>query len=238
MAQTGAVFSALTQERLGYRSGSNFRTPHGASGWGRINLLDLIWGLLLGLGVALGLAQGRPEAVTGSVLRAAEGAIALAIGLVGTIALWTGLMRVAQEAGLPVAVARLFRPLLVRLFPGVPRDHPALGAIAMSFSANLLGLGNATTPLGLAAMQELQKLNPDPAEPSDAQCTFLCLIMGGLTLVPATVIALRARYHSGHPTASLAPTLCATLAGTTAALLVDWLARRLRRGGKRGGSAG
>jgi len=188
-------------------------------------LLDFIWGLLLALGVALGLMRGQPEAVTNSVLRAAEGAITLVIGLVGVIALWTGLMRVAQESGLPGVVARLLRPVLVRLFPSIPRDHPALGAIAMSVGANLLGLGNACTPLGLQAMQELQQLNECPDGPSPAQCTFLCLIVGGLTLVPATVIALRARYHSGHPTAILAPTLCATLAGTLTALAVDRIAQ-------------
>ena len=192
-------------------------------------MLDLIWSLLLALGVALALIHGQPDGVTNTVLRSAEGAIALAIGLVGTIALWTGLMRVAEQSGLPSVVARLLRPILVRLFPSVPRDHPAFGAIAMSIGANLLGLGNASTPLGLHAMEELQRLNRNPDEPSDAQSTFLCLVMSGLTLVPATVIALRARYRSQQPTASLAPTLCATLAGTITALSVDRLARTIRQ---------
>lgn len=192
-------------------------------------LLDLIWGVLLSTGVALGLLRGKPEAVTAGVLRAAEGAITLTIGLVGTIALWTGLMRVAEEAGLPKAVARLFRPILTRLFPSVPPHHPAMGAIAMSFSANLLGLGNASTPLGLQAMRELQKLNPTPDEPSPAQSTFLCLAMGGLTLVPATVIALRAQFGSASPTASMAPTLFATIVGTITALTVDAAVRQIRR---------
>jgi len=189
-------------------------------------MLDLIWGILLCCGVALGIIQGRPEAVTNGVLRAAEGAVTLTIGLVGTIALWSGLMKVAEQSGLPSQVARLLRPMLKRLFPGIPKDHPAMGAIAMSVSANLLGLGNACTPLGLKAMQELQTLNPEKDAPSDAQCTFLCLVMAGLTLVPATVIALRVRFHSALPTASLAPTLCATLAGTAAALIVDRVLRR------------
>jgi spore maturation protein A len=138
-------------------------------------------------------------------------------------------MRVAEESGLPKLVARLLRPFLVRLFPTVPRDHPAFGAIALAVSANLLGLGNASTPLGLRAMEELQGLNENPAEPSEAQATFLCLVMGGLTLVPATVIALRARYHSLHPAACLAPTICATLAGTVTALAVDWLFRGVKK---------
>ncbi|MGE5550292.1 MAG: nucleoside recognition domain-containing protein [Bacteroidota bacterium] len=192
-------------------------------------MLDYIWGLLLALGVLLASLGGRPETVTASVLRAAEGAVALVIALVGVIALWTGLMRVAEDAGLPRLVARVLRPVLACLFPSIPRDHPALGAIAMSISGNLLGLGNASTPLGLKAIRELQHLNPSRDEPSDAQCTYLCLVMGGLTLVPATVIALRARYQSAYPTASLGPTLCATLAGTAAALAVDWAARSIRR---------
>lgn len=198
-------------------------------------MMDLIWGLLLAAGVALALARGNPETVTNSVLRSVEGAVALAIALVGVIAFWSGLMRVAEKSGLPKLVAGLLRPLLLRLFPRIPREHPALGAIAMSISGNLLGLGNACTPLGLKAIQELQKLNPAGDGPSDEQCTYLCLVMGGLTIVPATVIALRARFHSAMPTANLAPTLAATIAGTAAALAVDWAARRLRRRRHAGG---
>jgi len=191
--------------------------------------MDLVWGLLLAFGAALGLIRGRPEMVTGQILRAAEGAVSLAVGLAGTIALWSGLMRVMEEAGLQRAVARLLHPILTRLFPSIPRDHPALGAIALALGANLLGLGNASTPLGLRAMQELQRLNDDPGSPSAEECTFLCLVMGGLTLVPATVIALRARYRSADPSATLIATICATLAGTAAALAVDRLAGRRRR---------
>lgn len=193
--------------------------------------MDLVWGLLLAFGTALGLIRGRPEIVTNDVLRAAEGAIAMVLGLVGTIAFWSGLMRVMEEAGLQRAVARLLHPILTKLFPSIPRNHPALGAIAMALGANLLGLGNASTPLGLRAMQELQRLNEDPSRPSAEECTFLCLVMGGLTLVPATVIALRARYRSQDPTATLIPTICATLAGTAAGLMVDRLAKRRRKRG-------
>ncbi|NLG83128.1 MAG: hypothetical protein GX493_00660 [Firmicutes bacterium] len=195
-------------------------------------MMDLVWGLLLFFGALLGVVRGRPEAATAAIFRAAEGAITLAVGLLGTLALWGGLMRIMEEAGLPRVVARLFRPLLARLFPGLPPDHPALGSVAMAFGANLLGLGNAATPLGLKAMQELQHLNEDPDRPSAEECTFLCLVMGGLTLIPATVIALRARYRSQDPAACLGPALLATLAGTLAALTVDFLAKRRKKGGK------
>ncbi|MGE5528577.1 MAG: nucleoside recognition domain-containing protein [Patescibacteria group bacterium] len=195
-------------------------------------MMDLIWAVLLAAGVGLGIVSGRPEAVTGSLLRSAEGAVGLVLGLVGIIALWSGMMRVAQEAGLPGLVARVLRPLLARLFPDLPKGHPALEAVAMSLGANLLGLGNASTPLGLRAMAELQKLNPEQGRLSRAQGTFLALVMGGLTLVPATVIALRARARSAHPAAILAPTLCTTLAGTITALCVDRVALRLTNRGK------
>ncbi|MGQ9778808.1 MAG: nucleoside recognition domain-containing protein [Bacillota bacterium] len=193
-------------------------------------MMDLLWGLLLFLGAALGVIRGRPEAMTAEVFRAAEGAITLVLGLLGTLALWGGLMRIIQEAGLPRAMARLFHPILTRLFPGIPRDHPALGSIAMALGANLLGLGNASTPLGLKAMKELHLLSRDPTTPSPEECTFLCLVMGGLTLIPATVIALRARYRSQEPAACLGPAFLATLIGTIAALTVDGLARRKKKG--------
>src|SRR5690606_27554171 len=134
--------------------------------------------------------------------------------LIGLLAFWSGIMRIAQEAGLTRMVAKLLAPLARRLFPSVPPDHPALASILMALSANMLGLGNAATPLGLKAMQELRSLDPDSDEASDAMCTFLALSTAGVTIIPSTVIALRAAQGSANPTSIVGTTVLATSLST------------------------
>jgi spore maturation protein A len=121
------------------------------------------------------------------------------------------------------------RPLVRRIMPEVPPEHPAMGALLMNISANLLGVGHAATPLGLKAMQELQKLNDEPETATNAMCTFLALNTSSVTLIPATVIAFRANAGSANPTEIVATTLMATLCSTTAALTLDYLFRRRQR---------
>lgn len=165
--------------------------------------------------------------LTDSLLDSASSAAKLALSLIGILALWMGLMRVAEAAGLVPALARLLRPVLARLFPDVPKDHPAMGAMVMNLAANLLGLGNAATPLGLEAMKQLQKLNPSPTTATNAMCLFLAINTSGLTLIPARTITLRAENGSTEPTAILLPTLIATAASTiTAVVLAKLLAPR------------
>ena len=135
-------------------------------------------------------------------------------------------MRVAEEAGLVRALARLAAPLLRRLFPEVPKDHPAMGAIVMNFSANVLGLGNAATPFGIRAMQELEALNPHPGTASDAQAMLCALNTASVQVVPATVIALRVAAGSRAPGEIIGPTLLASLCGLIVAVAA---ARGLRR---------
>ena len=164
------------------------------------------------------LSPGAMEALSAATLKAAEGAVPLALGLVGVMALFLGLMKVAEEAGLLAGLARALSPLLRRLFPELPEGHPALGAMTMNVSANLLGLGNAATPFGIRAMEALQTLNPRQGAASNAQVLFLAINTAGITLLPTKVIALRASLGSADPAAVVAPTLIATLVASAAAV--------------------
>lgn len=193
-------------------------------------MLDLFWLLLVAAGIGSALWQGRPELVTEAMTATAGQAVDLIIGLGAVLVIWTGLARVAEEAGLTERLARLCRPLLQRLFPDIPPDHAALSAIALNVSANLLGLGNAATPFGLQAMQELETLNDRPGTATPAMCRLLALNTAGLTLVPSTVLAVRAAAGSHEPAAIVVPALLASIAGMMAALLADeWLRRRHER---------
>jgi spore maturation protein A len=171
-------------------------------------------------------AGGAMKAVTQKALDSASDAAKLAIGLVGVLALWMGIMRVAEKAGLIALLARALRPLLVRVFPEVPADHPAMGAIVMNMSANFLGLGNAATPLGLEAMKRLQELNPHKKTASNAMVLFLALNTTHITLIPARTIALRLENGSTAATNIVLPTILATVAGTLVAFVAARLLQR------------
>ena len=174
-------------------------------------------------------AAGAPspmEALSSAMISSAAGAVELAIGLVGVMALFLGLMKVAEAGGLLTVIARLIRPLMTRLFREVPPDHPAMGAMILNLSANALGLGNAATPFGIRAMQELDRLNPRPGTATNSMALFLAINTSSVTLLPTAVIALRAAAGSSDPAGILPTTLFASICGTIAAVLAAlWLAR-------------
>ena len=153
-----------------------------------------------------------------AMIDAAKGSVTLAIGLIGVMALFLGLMKVAEAGGLLAIIAKTVRPLMVRLFPEVPADHPAMGAMIMNISANVLGLGNAATPFGIRAMQELDKLNPHKGTASNAMVMFLAINTSSVTLLPTGVIALRASAGSADPAGILPTTLFATICSTIVAI--------------------
>lgn len=159
--------------------------------------------------------------VSEALLGGAASGVELSIALVSIIALWLGLMNIAEKAGAISFLSRILSPVVRKLFPSVPPDGPAMGAILANMSANVLGIGNAATPLGLKAMKELQLLNQDKDTASDAMCTLLAVNTASITLIPTTVIAVRMQYHSVHPTAVVAPTILATVIGTVVAILFD-----------------
>ncbi len=180
------------------------------------------WSQLTGVG-----GESTPmDALSKAMVESAGGAVELAIGLVGVMALFLGLMKIAEEGGLLKILARLIRPLMVRLFPDVPAEHPAMGAMILNMSANMLGLGNAATPFGIRAMQELDKLNTRKGTATDSMVLFLAINTSSITLLPTGVIALRASAGSLDPAGILPTTLFATVCSTAVAIMAALAYRR------------
>ncbi|NQV15828.1 nucleoside recognition protein [bacterium] len=165
--------------------------------------------------------------LTKGLFDSAKASVNLAMGLIGIMALWLGLMRIAEESGLVKIFARAVRPIMIRLFPDVPEDHPAMGAMVMNIAANMLGLGNAATPLGLKAMQELQTLNKVKDTATNAMATFMALNTSSVTFIPATVIGIRAAANAANPAEIIGPVILATGVSTTVAVIVVKLLQKL-----------
>ncbi|MFC1554674.1 nucleoside recognition domain-containing protein, partial [candidate division KSB1 bacterium] len=172
-------------------------------------------------------ATGNMENVTNGAFDGAKSAVELALGLIGFMALWLGLMRVAEKAGFVQFVAKLVKPIMKRLFPDVPAEHPAMGAMLMNMAANSLGLGNAATPLGLKAMKELEKLNEHKGQASNAMATFLAINTSDVTIIPATVIGIRVAAGSTSPTEIIGTTIIATACSTAAAIFATRFLQKL-----------
>lgn len=181
-------------------------------------MLNYIWLALVLGAVLLGGATGHLKEVTDAAFESCKTAVmTIALPLAGVMALWLGVMRLAEKSGLMHAIARLLRPLMTRLFPDVPPEHPAMGSMIMNMAANMLGLANAATPLGLRAMQDLEQLNPRPGTASNAMCTFLAINTSSIQLIPTSAVAILAAAGSTRPTAiigtALVATICSTLVG-------------------------
>jgi len=198
-------------------------------------MLNKIWGGFFGVAFIVALVRwgfyGESEVwaamITASFEMAKTG-FEIALGLTGVMCLWLGVMRLGEKGGAVDLLARAFGPLLARLFPGVPRRHPAMGAIVMNMAANMLGLDNAATPLGLKAMGELQSLNPEPERASNDQILFLVLNSSSVTVIPATIFVYRAQLGAVNPTDVFVPILIATFASTLVGLLVTSAVQGLR----------
>lgn len=193
-------------------------------------MVNYIWLAMIVVSIITAGVQGNIEVITKAAFEGADTAVKVSISLIAIMTFWLGIMKLAEAAGLVQALARLVQPITAFLFPSVPKDHPALGAIVMNLSANILGLSNAATPMGLIAMQELQKLNSKPDTASDAMCTFLALNTACITLIPTTIIGIRLMYGSQDPTAIVGTTIFATCCGMTVAIIVDRTLRRIWRG--------
>ncbi|HZR21783.1 MAG TPA: nucleoside recognition domain-containing protein [Verrucomicrobiae bacterium] len=191
-------------------------------------MLNYIWLGLILLAVIIGGCNHQLKEVTDKAFEMAEFAVMkTALPLVGIMALWLGIMRLAERAGLVAMFARALRPLLRWLFPDVPPEHPAMGSMVLNIAAGILGLGNAATPLGLRAMKDLESLNPHPGTATNSMCTFLAINTSSIQLIPATAIAILAANGSTNPTAivgtSIIATTCAAISGVTAAKLLQHL---------------
>lgn len=154
-------------------------------------MLNYVWFSLIFISVVVGTITGRIDQVTEAAISMSKTSVEIAIGLVGIMALWLGTMKIAEESGLIQIIAKALRPITIRLFPDVPADHPAIGSIVLNMAANILGLGNAATPIGLKAMRELQDLNKKKDTATDAMCTFLAINTSSVQIIlPATVVGL------------------------------------------------
>lgn len=194
-------------------------------------MLNAIWAGMIVLGILYGAFTGNLEAVSNAALESAGEAVDLCITMCGIMGLWTGLMKIAQQAGLIAALTRGISPFVSFLFPRIPKNHPARESISTNIVANVLGLGWAATPAGLEAMEELQKLEEDrrlgkAAGPvrkrgvaSNEMCTFLIVNISSLQLIPVSVIAYRSQYGSVNPTAVVGPGIAATAVSTGVAIL-------------------
>jgi len=189
-------------------------------------MLNWIWLSFLVVAVLVGGFSGKlPELTKGAFETAESAVIKIALPLVGIMAIWLGVMRLAEQSGLVQMIARALRPLLRKLFPDVPPDHPAMGSMVMNMAANMLGLGNAATPLGLRAMADLETLNPRPGVATNAMCTFLAINTASIQLIPTTAIGLLANAGAQNPTAivptAFLATCCAATSGVLAARLLQ-----------------
>ena len=194
-------------------------------------MLNVIWLFLIVSAVIYGGARGQINEVTAAAMASGRSAVDLVLGLTGVLCLWMGLMKIAEKSGLVHLIARALAPLTARLFPEIPRDHPVLGAIVLNVSANLLGLGNAATPFGLKAMAGLSELAEDKAVASKSMITFMALVTQSITLVPASLIALRLAAGAANPMDIVGPAVFASVCGTAATLIANnlmyrWQVRR------------
>ena len=189
-------------------------------------MLKYIWFGMMAISVVAGIFTGRIDAVTEAAISMSKVAVEISIGLIGIMALWLGIMKIAEASGLIRIIARGLRPITVRLFPDVPVDHPAIGSIVLNMSANMLGLGNAATPLGLKAMEELQELNPKKDTATNSMVMFLAINTSSVQIiVPATVVALMGAAVSQI----FITTILATLASTITAIVMVKLLEKMKR---------
>ncbi len=182
-------------------------------------MLNYIWLALILLAVLIGGFDRKLKEVAEGAVKGAESAVTLSLGLIGVMAVWLGMMRLAEKAGLVRGLARILRPLLRRLFPDVPVEHPAMGSMVLNIAANMLGLLNAATPLGLRAMKDLESLNKSPGTATNAMCTFLAINTGSVQLIPITAIAVLAAAGSKNPSAIIGTALLATTCSSAAGLM-------------------
>lgn len=197
-------------------------------------MVNWIWLFFIATGFGYAAWNGTVDEATQALFEGAKSGVTVCFGLISVLVFWLGLMRIAEQAGLLEKLAAAIRPLVRLLFPDVPKDHPALGYILSNMSANILGLGNAATPMGIKAMQELQKLNPNKDEATPAMCTLLAINTSSITLIPTTIIAVRMNYHSANPVEIVGTTLIATAVATTAAIALDrWYRNRDKRRNRR-----
>ncbi|MCE7699514.1 MAG: hypothetical protein K8E24_012155 [Methanobacterium paludis] len=189
-------------------------------------ILDYVWGFMLLCGIVIGAMNGKLRDISNTLLDSANKSVSMAIGLMGVMCLWLGIMNIAKKAGIIEAISRRLKPAMRFLFPDIPDGHPAQGAILMNIIANMLGLGNAATPLGLKAMEEMQKINKNKKRATNSMCMFLVLNTACIQLIPATVIAIRLQSGSKNPTEIIVTTFLSAIVAVTTGICCTKVAEK------------
>ena len=184
-------------------------------------MINILWFLLIITGFIVAAYNGKISLLTTAIFQAVEDSVTLVYKLLGPMSLWLGLMNIAQKSKLSESIAKILKPLIRRIFPEIPEGDPAAGAIIMNLTANLLGLGNSASPLGIKAMQELDRLNNHSKNASPAMCTLLAINTSSITIIPSVIISLRAANGSSYPAVIIISTLFATTISTITALILD-----------------
>lgn len=190
-------------------------------------MINYIWAGMIVIGVVISIFTGNIEAVTEAAIENAKTGVDISLGMIGIMTLWLGLMNIAEESGFVEKLGIKLKPLMTRLFPEVPEDHPAMGAIIMNIAANMLGLGNAATPLGIKAMKELQTLNTTEDTATNSMIRFLAINTSAVTIIPISTITVLSEAGSKTPTEIIGPTLVATLASTVVAIIAASMLEKL-----------
>ncbi|SNZ10437.1 spore maturation protein A [Terribacillus aidingensis] len=191
-------------------------------------MVNYIWAIMAIGGIIYAMFTGTMDQVNKAIFKSADDAVVLAISLISVMVFWLGITKIAEAAGLLHALVRLAKPFISRLFPDIPKDHPAMGYILSNLTANFFGLGNAATPMGIKAMEEMKKLSNSP-KASRSMITFLAVNTSSLTLIPTTVLAVRMKYESNSPTEIVSATLLASILSFIGAILIDRLFYEIRR---------
>ena len=189
-------------------------------------MVNIIWGIFIIVGIVYSFATGNVEVINDEIINSGRAGFELVMNIMPLLVIWMGLMQIAEKSGLINKIALLLSPILSKLFPKIPKNHPALGYIASNVAVNMVGLGSAATPFGLKAMEKLQELNDNKKRASTSMITFLVLNTSGVTIVPTTIIALRKAAGSTNPTLVLPFCIIATMASTIGGLTLDYIIRR------------
>ncbi|MGD9678073.1 MAG: nucleoside recognition domain-containing protein [Vulcanibacillus sp.] len=192
-------------------------------------MINWIWIFLILIGIITAGIQGNIEVINNAIFEGAKEGVTISFGLISILVFWLGIMKIAEDAGLLKLISQLLQPSIKWLFPEIPKDHPSLGYIVSNITANIFGLGNAATPMGIKAMEELQKINPNKDIASASMATFLAINTSSITLIPTMVIAIRITYNSASPTEIVGTSILATLCSTTVAILLDRFYRNRER---------
>jgi len=189
--------------------------------------MNAIWVFLIGISIVFAAGNGRLEDFTKSIFDAARSAVEVSLFLLGIVALWMGLTKIIEDSGLIHGLSRIFRPFVSRLFKNIPPDHPSITSITLNFLANLFGLGNAATPLGIQAMQDLQSLNKDSEKITDEMMLFVVINTASIQLIPFTVIGILSDFGSKNPSWIVFPTFLSTILSAAFAVGTLWVCRKI-----------